>query len=540
MIVQSMLLNVIKKGFVFFDISIIERMNKMKYLGFYLGGHDSNVSLVDEDGTVRYFKLERLIQSKHKKGDINWILQICKNEDFVPNMICFSDGNRNKLGICSYGQVWQEVAPFSWFPDAKTYCIDHHYAHVLSAWPVIGENEKFNYGVCVDGRGDHQIKCSIITKPFDIWKACYSYSSLDDEFCLMFNKIGKLMNLCGGELDFAGKIMGAHAYGEINLAYINQCEDYANKNGIGETLNMMYEGVAISELCYSTGKQFYDWLASYHFWIEKRICNILKENIKDSSLPIIYSGGGAQNTVYNNHFSELYDMRIPPHCYDGGISLGCVKFLSILNDSKITIKGFPFCQGEEDLGYASEKTIEKVAELLADGKIVGWCQGRSEIGPRALGHRSILMNPAITNGKEIMNCRIKKREEWRPFAASILYDDVRNITGKEVSLDYMLHAVKVIPKFQRDLISVTHVDETCRFQTVKDTKELHSFYKLIKNFKDKTGVVGVLNTSYNASGMPIAYSRHDILLAFSSLDLDALCIGDELIVRSDFFGRISE
>ena len=172
----------------------------------------------------------------------------------------------------------------------------------------------------------------------------------------------------------------------------------------------------------------------------------------------MYSGGVAQNTVYNDCFSKQFDLIIPPHCYDGGLSLGCIKLLSEILEKEVSIDAFPFCHSDDDLGYASNQIIDKVADLLSKGKIVGWCQGRSEIGPRALGHRSILMNPAISNAKDIINNRIKKREEWRPFAASILKDDVERITGRLVDLDYMLHAISVLPEYRTNLKSVIHVD----------------------------------------------------------------------------------
>lgn len=497
-------------------------------IGFYIGGHDSNISLCDSDGLVRYYKLERIIQSKHKKGDIEWVKRVCDENNFYPDYVCFSDGNRNDLGICDEGELWQEVNPLDFFQNARTYCIDHHYAHVLSAFPLV--RQEVDYGVCIDGKGDYQVKCSVIEKPFDIKKSKMIFSSREDAYCLMFNQIGKLMHLKGGELDYAGKIMGAHAYGKEDSNYIEKLQTYADKYGVSNTLKLDYKGHRVEDLCNYKTELFYDWLASYHKWIENRIDSLIRENTRDNS-SIVYSGGGAQNTVYNEYLCNKYEMIIPPHSYDGGLSLGCLKFMSEYLGKDIYIEGFPFCHTDQDLGYASIETIKKVASLLANGKIVGWCQGKSEIGPRALGHRSILVNPSINNAKDVLNKRIKKREAWRPFAASILKEDVEIITGKSKGLDYMLHAVPVLPEYRDILKSVVHIDGTCRFQTVYDSEELHSYYELIKCFKKRTGVFGILNTSYNSSGMPIASSKDDIMKAYDSLDLDALCIGDNLIVR---------
>ena len=133
--------------------------------------------------------------------------------------------------------------------------------------------------------------------------------------------------------------------------------------------------------------------------------------------------------------------------------------------------------------------------------------------------------------KDILNKRVKKREYWRPFAASVLRNDIEEIIGESIDLKYMLHAVQVLPGFAESLKGVIHVDGSCRLQTVDDVEELHSFYELITRFKQKTGVNAILNTSYNIAGMPIACSIEDVEAAFGQLDLDALCVGNRLMVR---------
>lgn len=505
----------------------------MNLMGFYIGGHDSNVSFADDAGNVSYFKLERLIQSKHKKGNLQWIKELCDEERFVPDAICFSDGNRNQLGICEYNKLWSEVSGIPGLFNKPTFCIDHHYAHILSSWPVMEQYIGVNYGICVDGRGDHQIKCSVIKDPFNINQARFTYLNDKDEFCLIFNKIGKMMKLQGGELDFAGKIMGAHAYGQIDEKYVLKCNEHILKNGISNLLLFPYKNQSIESLCEKMDVDYFNWLASFHYIIGEKIKDVFLQHVGGEEKTVVYAGGGAQNTVYNEMLSKIYDVIIPPHCYDGGISLGCIKYLSLLYDKAIVFEEFPFGQGGSDVGYADICTIKAAARYLSEGKIVGWCQGKGEIGPRALGHRSILMNPAITNGKDIINMRVKKREKWRPFAASILDKDSKDILGADRKLNYMLHAVRVEPAFMDLFGSVVHVDGTCRFQTVEDTKILHSFYELIGQFKKITGIPALLNTSYNIAGEPIADSAEDILNAFGKLDLDVLCIGNKIIMKEE-------
>lgn len=511
----------------------------MKILGFYIGGHDSNVSMVDENGNVTYFKYERITQSKHKKGSIQWVKDLCTDRGFLPDVVCFSDGNRNQLGICGETELFTETGPIDGLYDVETYCMDHHYGHILSAWPLIGKEEEREYksGICVDGRGDHQMKCSVIRNPFNVEQAELIYGNKEQALCLLFNKIGKMMNLSGGELDYAGKIMGAHSYGKIDFNYIKTVDQSMQAEGIDIVLRLAFRGKQPEKICRQMDPVFYDWLASVHFLVMREIETIFSQYHLGKT---VYSGGGAQNTVINEYLSKKYQILIPPHCYDGGISLGCVKFAACRNNVKLNIPNFPFVQGESDLGYAETETIKRAVQLLCEGKIVGWCQGKGEIGPRALGHRSILMNPAIKNGKDIINSRVKKREYWRPFAASILQEDAGLIMGENRQCNYMLHAVKVEEAYQERLASVVHADGTCRFQTVEDTPALHSYYQLIECFKKNSGVPGILNTSYNFAGKPIADSYDDVIEVFENMDIDALCVGNVILTREEVEdGRVS-
>jgi carbamoyltransferase len=177
------------------------------------------------------------------------------------------------------------------------------------------------------------------------------------------------------------------------------------------------------------------------------------------------------------------------------------------------------------------KVHEKAARLLAEGKIIGWVQGRAEFGPRALGNRSILADPRHADMKERINAAVKFREEFRPFAPSILHEH-----GDEYFLDY-----RESPYMERTLVfrgevrervpAVVHVDGTGRLQTVK--REWNErFYELISAFHRITGVPLVLNTSFNIMGKPIIHSVEDAVATFYTTGLDALVIGDCLIEKS--------
>ena len=165
-----------------------------------------------------------------------------------------------------------------------------------------------------------------------------------------------------------------------------------------------------------------------------------------------------------------------------------------------------------------------VADLIASEKVIGWFQGRMEIGPRALGARSILANPAIRDMKDKINAEVKYREAYRPFAPSSTVEAARDFFDIEVEAPFMLKVCDVRPE-KRDVIpAVTHVDGSARLQTVrKETNPL--YHALITHLGEHTGVPVVLNTSFNIQGEPVVESPRDAIRCFFSTGLDVLAIG---------------
>lgn len=171
------------------------------------------------------------------------------------------------------------------------------------------------------------------------------------------------------------------------------------------------------------------------------------------------------------------------------------------------------------------KVIERAAALLADGKTVGWVQGRAEFGPRALGNRSILADPRRRDAKELLNSRIKFREEFRPFAPSILNEFGDTYFDDYQESPYMERALRFKRDMREKVPGVVHVDGTGRLQTVK--REWNpKYYELIKAFHEITDIPIVLNTSFNVMGKPIIHSVEDALALFITTGLDVLVIED--------------
>ncbi len=179
-----------------------------------------------------------------------------------------------------------------------------------------------------------------------------------------------------------------------------------------------------------------------------------------------------------------------------------------------------------------EKLINKTAELLSQGKIIGWFQGRCEYGPRALGNRSILCKPNPRSMKTKMNI-IKLREQFRPFAGSILQNRVHEyfeVPEKNLRSPFMTFCFKVKENKKRDLAAIVHADDTCRIQTVNKTNG--RYFLLIKRFYNLTGIPCILNTSFNLKGEPIVENPDQAIEDFLRTKMDYLVIGDYIVMKN--------
>ncbi len=176
-----------------------------------------------------------------------------------------------------------------------------------------------------------------------------------------------------------------------------------------------------------------------------------------------------------------------------------------------------------------DERADRVTDLLREGKVVGWYQGRSEWGPRALGNRSILADPTHPDMKEIINAKIKRRESFRPFAPSVLAEKAGDYFEQSVMSPFMMHVVKFRPEWRTRLPAVVHVDGTGRLQTVS-ADENPAYHGLIQRFSEKSGVGIVLNTSFNENE-PIVDTPQQALDCFLRTDMDALCLGEYLMVK---------
>jgi len=285
---------------------------------------------------------------------------------------------------------------------------------------------------------------------------------------------------------------------------------------------------------------------------EEVVFHLLNELHKRVPLEdLAMAGGCALNSVANGKLFSTTPFRrtwIQPAAGDEGLAVGAAlhTYHSVLKqprrcELKHSYLGPEFSESriEGDLKKAGlrytslerEPLLEKVADQIAQGNVVGWFQGRMEWGPRALGNRSIVAHPGLPNMKDVLNARIKHREWFRPFAPSILAESQHDYFEHDHPSPFMLHVYKIRPEKRKELSAVNHVDDTGRLQTVAHD-ENPLYYDLIKMFQKKTGIPVVLNTSFNENE-PIVCTPSEAIDCFQRTKMDVLAIGPFLALKAD-------
>ena len=290
--------------------------------------------------------------------------------------------------------------------------------------------------------------------------------------------------------------------------------------------------------------------------LEEVYLGILKKLAGTTGLKAVcLAGGVAFNCVANGKIFEATPFKrvyVQPAAGDAGLAVGAAFYVwnqilgqprSFVMDHaywgpgfgnsaiKKAIDGSSVRQGDFVVAELQEtELLRRGAAMIAEGKILGWFQGRAEWGPRALGNRSILADPRRAEMKDILNKRIKHREIFRPFAPSILAENTGEWFTKSDPSPFMSMAYPVLPDKRDKIPAPTHVDGTGRLQTV--TREANPrYWELIRAFRDATGVPVVLNTSFN-DDEPIVCRPEEALDCFLRTQMDALALGDFLITRT--------
>ena len=295
-----------------------------------------------------------------------------------------------------------------------------------------------------------------------------------------------------------------------------------------------------------------DLAASVQKHCEDVIFHILNHLQKRTGLKnICIAGGVAQNSVANGKVLQLTDFEniyIPSAGYDAGTAIGSAfwHYHQILGmERKYFVRDAYFgAQYSDDeierelkeakVNYkrcsSDSETIEQTAQMLADGAVIGWFQGRTEFGPRALGNRSVLVHPGRPDAKDLINSKIKRRESFRPFAPSILREYVNEYFEQEDDVYFMEKVFQIRIEKRNGLPAVTHVDGSGRLQTVhKDVSP--KYYALIDKFREKTGLPILLNTSFNENE-PIVNHPKEAIDCFLRTEMDAIVLENCIVTRN--------
>ena len=390
------------------------------------------------------------------------------------------------------------------------YFIDHHQSHAAYAFLNSGYNKSDI--LAIDGIGS-KYRCVFFDKDENL-------IDLSDKLPIgwLWNHMS---NLTGFGTLGASKLMGKVGYGKYSEYYYNIFETILD-GPITEKKQKHFQHIKldnIDDLAHTLQK----------FTIDK-----IKEHVYPLKTcdNLCIAGGVAYNGYMNEEFTKHYDnVFVPPAVGDEGQAIGVYQHADYMINYNVhkteTFAGKEYDTLPDEWPYRYEKAdYKKIAQAIADGKIVGWFQGKSESGNRALGNRSILADPRNPNIKNIINHTIKMREDFRPFAPAVLEEHYKEYFDTRLPSPYMSRICKV----KSDKVpGITHVDNTARIQTVN--KEFNEkFYNIINEFYKITGIPMLLNTSFNCRE-PIVESPKQAINTFKRTELDMLVINDKVICK---------
>ncbi|HJU43105.1 MAG TPA: carbamoyltransferase C-terminal domain-containing protein [Vicinamibacterales bacterium] len=556
----------------------------MRILGVNCYGHDASATLVVDGVPVCAVEEERFLRKKHTGVFPENAIRCCLEMGGIEGRTLDAVGfywdptvhrARQALHMARYfpaslnllkargdtarllSAIKPKLSAHLGVPESKVHYVEHHMAHAASAFFVspfedaaifsydgVGEWTTTLYAM---GRGNH------ITKHSEV----YFPHSLGDFYSMMTEYLG--FRHSGGE----GKVMGLASYGDASK-YYDRLRPLVQILGDGQyRLDTSY-------LRYHThGK--YQWFSPklvellgparpYESEMTQKCMDIaaaMQKVVEDSVLELLkwhhqqtqttkltISGGVGLNSVVNGRIiteSPFTEVFVQPAANDASGSFGAAYHLyhQVFKQPRRYVMSHAYLGPEipedrhraaiekEGLTYeklSRDEIIERTASMLADGKIVGWFQGRMEYGPRSLGNRSILSAPFPAEMKDILNARVKHREPFRPFAPSLPAELVGEYFEHDYPSPFMLMVYKTRAEKKSKIPAVDHVDGTGRVQGVeRDTNPL--YYDLITRFGQKTGVPVLLNTSFNVRGEPIMHAPEQALDCFLGEDMDALVLG---------------
>jgi len=481
----------------------------MKILSIPTLAHDASICIL-EDGKITLYKMEERFSRKKHDLSFNCVLKLLTQENhkhfdriiisshFLEGYTYSIEKIKNKIKNLSYDELIIESEI-------------HHLYHAYCGFYNSGYEEAICFSVdgcgAILNNGEIEIETvyqlsknsketqlyqrtrefdTINHSNFDEYYAQIEWNKLSvgEKFCKYSQEIGY------NPIDGAGKIMGLAQYKnhKDRLQYPYNTQEWKQK----------------VDCAYDLQQE-----------TQSHILNFINKYTEETGIKnVVISGGYGLNCVANYHYLKNLKnitLYIDPICFDAGISIGAVYYHYLQSSQDLPPIQPPqnVYIGHQETSYDLENlqtqkvSYEDIVNLILQKNIVALFQGKSEAGQRALGNRSLLFDPRVMNGKDIVN-QIKKRENFRPFAGSILQEEASKwfdmLSLKESP--YMQYAVNAYENAVEQVPAIIHADNTCRIQTVTQEQNKH-FYNLISCFFEKTGVPMLMNTSFNLGGEPL-------------------------------------
>lgn len=539
---------------------IKDRYN-FEYPGFT---HDHNLCLMQNGKILQYLQLERFTRRKFDNRLDYFLEELIKNKelklpdefDFVSvnsfvgsafisanGRIRFETNIKENLstelekGIGYYqNEIWEGK-------ELEAFNCSHELAHIGSCLPFFGEFKENSLLISFDGGSSvsnfsafHFTKGKMELLEFH-WDLGYLSKFFNDN-ALSFQILESKAN---EHCSVPGKLMGYASYGNYNVQIENWLKEndyfkknWKNGNEIFQSIKKTF-GITIEN--FDNKNQFYQNVAAtfQHIFERDLIKKIEQLQKKTSSEYLYYAGGCALNIVTNTKIIErriFKDVFIPPCCNDSGLSIGAAAFLEWKKGNKIQMHSSYLNNVGIEISNSivEDDLIEQTANIILQGGIIGVCNENAEVGPRALGNRSLL---ALANNKEIakkLSMEVKNREWYRPVAPIMLKEVAKKVTQDKIHhlAKYMLLDFKIKNEFENDLSGVIHVNKTSRIQVISNENENPFVFKLLNYLHKQHNVLALINTSFNRQGEPIVHTSENAFESAKQMNLHAVIINNKL------------